>query len=111
MTLLTANTMNASSPSSRRNLANAFSTAVFVSFGLFTGLLFKHSGKGALLRRRFLEDGASSLYIEPQTKSVFLRKLGDLFLSMFLVYRPNPSQVLAANHAPFAMHPFFDLFR
>ena len=67
----------------------------------------------SLLLRPFIEDGAHSLAIEPQMKPVFRRKLGDLFLSIFLVYRPNASQVLLVNQAvlPNAMHPFFDLFR
>src|SRR5262245_22288025 len=65
------------------------------------------------LRPPFIEDGAHSLAIESQTESVLRRKLGDFFFPVFLVYRPNAFQVLVANHAmpPFAMHPFFDLFR
>ena len=34
----------------------------------------------SLLLRPFVEDGAHSLFTETQTESVFLRKLGDLFL-------------------------------
>ena len=69
-------------------------------------------GPGLLLRP-FVEDGTHSLLIEPQTESVFLRKLGDLFFSIFLAYRPNPFQGPVVNHAvlPYAMHPSFDLFR
>ena len=67
----------------------------------------------ALLRRPFVEDGAKSLLIEPQTESVFVRELGNLFFSIFLVYRPKAFQVLVVNYAspPFAMYPSFDLFR
>ena len=66
-----------------------------------------------LLLRPFVEYGAHSLAIEPQTEPVFRRKLGDLVFSSFLVYRPNAFQVLLVNQAvlPYAMHPFFDLFR
>src|SRR6516225_5736564 len=61
----------------------------------------------ALLRWPSVEDGAQSLFIEPQTKPVFLRKLSDLSLSILLVYRPNPFQVPVVNQGvlPFAMHP------
>src|SRR5262249_24416262 len=67
----------------------------------------------ALLRWPFVEDAAHTLLIEPQTESVFLRKLGDLLLSIFLIYGPNPFQFLVANHAvlPYAVHPSFDLSR
>ena len=67
----------------------------------------------SLLLRPFVEYGVHSLAIEPQTEPVFPRKLGDLFFSIFLVYRPNAFQVLLVNQAvlPYAMHPFFDLFR
>jgi len=63
--------------------------------------------------RNLVEYGAHSLSIEPQVESVFRRKLDDLFFSIFLVYRPNAFQVLLVNQAvlPYAMHPFFDLFR
>ena len=67
----------------------------------------------SLLLRPFLEYRAHSLAIEPQMEPVFRRKLGDLFFSIVLVYRPNAFQVLLVNQAvlPYAMHPFFDLFR
>src|SRR5262249_8451602 len=67
----------------------------------------------ALLRRPFVEYGAHSLAIEPETESVFLRKFRDLFFPIFLVYRPDAFQVLFVNHAvpPSAMHPSFDLCR
>ena len=65
------------------------------------------------LLRPFLEYGAHSPAIEPQMEPVFRCKLGDLFFSIFLVYRPNALQVLLVNQAvlPNAMHPFFNLFR
>jgi hypothetical protein len=47
----------------------------------------------------FIEDGAQSLVIEPQTESVFLRKLGDLCLSIFLVWRPETLQFVLVNSA------------
>ena len=67
----------------------------------------------SFLLRPFLEYGTHSLAIEPQTEPVFRSKLGDLFFSIFLVYRPNAFQVLLVNQAvlPYAMHPFFDLLR
>ena len=67
----------------------------------------------SVIRRPFIEDGAHSFSVESQPESVLLRKLGNLFFSIFLVYRPNAFQVRVANHAvlPYAMHPFFDLFR
>ena len=67
----------------------------------------------SLLLRPFLEYGAHSLAIKPQTEPVFRRKLGDLFFSIFLVHRANGFQVLLVNQAvlPYAMHPSFDLFR
>ena len=67
----------------------------------------------SLLLWPFLEYGAHSLAIEPQMEPVILRKLDDLFFSIFLVYRPNAFQVLLVNQAvlPYAMHSFFDLFR
>src|SRR5262245_32400900 len=37
--------------------------------------------------RSFVEDGAHSLFIEPQAESVFPGKLSDLFFPIFLVYR------------------------
>ena len=43
----------------------------------------------SLLLRPFLEYGAHSLAIEPQMEPVFHCKLGDLFFSIFLVYRPD----------------------
>ena len=67
----------------------------------------------SLLLRPSVEYRAHSLSIEPQTESVFLRKLSDLFFPIFLVYRPNAFQLPVLNQAvlPFAMHPSFDLFR
>ncbi len=54
--------------------------------------------------RPFVEDGAQSLAIEPQTESVFLRKLRDLCLSIFFVWRPETFQFVLVNGAvlPFA---------
>ena len=47
----------------------------------------------------FVEDGAQSLAIEPQTESVFLRKLGHLCLSIFVVWRPETLQFVLVNSA------------
>jgi hypothetical protein len=47
----------------------------------------------SVIRRPFIEDGAHSFTVESQPESVLLRKLGNLFFSIFLVYRPNAFQV------------------
>src|SRR6266487_634916 len=47
----------------------------------------------------FVEDGAQSLAIEPQTESVFLRKLGVLCLAIFVVNRPEAFQFVLVNSA------------
>ena len=47
----------------------------------------------SFLLRPFLEYGTHSLAIEPQMKPVSRSKLGDLFFSIFLVYRPNAFQL------------------
>ena len=47
----------------------------------------------------FIEDGAQSLAIEPETESVFLGKLRDLCLSIFLVWRPETLQFVLVNSA------------
>jgi hypothetical protein len=67
----------------------------------------------SLLRWPFVEYCAHSLSIEPQTESIFLRKLRDFFFSIFLVYGPNAFQVVLVNQAvlPHATHLSFDLFR
>jgi len=68
----------------------------------------------AIWPRPFVEDGAHSLAVEPQTESIFLRKLGDFCLSVFLVQWPDAFQVSLVNSAMrprFAMHLAFDLFR
>jgi hypothetical protein len=44
----------------------------------------------AIWPRPFVEDGAHPLAVEPQTKSIFLRKLGDFCLSVFLVQKCSP---------------------
>ena len=53
-----------------------------------------------------VEDCAESLAIERQSEAVFLRKLGDLCLSVFLVKRPEASQFTLVNNA---MLPFANL--
>jgi hypothetical protein len=67
----------------------------------------------SLVRWPFVEYCAHSLSIEPQTESIFLRKLRDFFFSIFLVYGPNAFQVVLVNQAvlPHATHLSFDLFR
>ena len=63
-----------------------------------------------LLRRFFVEDGEQSLSVEPQTESVFLRKLRDLCLSMFLVQRPEAFQFMLVNgRARNIVSPFANL--
>src|SRR5260370_33255353 len=53
----------------------------------------------SLSPRPLVEDGAQSLAIEPQTESVFRRKLRDLCLSIFLVWRPETFQFVLVNSA------------
>jgi hypothetical protein len=45
----------------------------------------------------FLEDRAKSLLIKPEPESMFRRKLSNLFLAVFLVYRPDASQFFLIN--------------
>jgi hypothetical protein len=64
-------------------------------------------------RGPFVENGAHSFAIEPQTESILRCKLRYLCLPIFLIQWPNAFQVLLVNRAvlPLAMHPVFDLFR
>ena len=52
----------------------------------------------------FAKDGAQSLAIKLETESIFHRKLRDLCLSIFLVWRPEAFQFVLVNSAvlPFA---------
>jgi hypothetical protein len=58
----------------------------------------------SLWSRPFVEDCAHSLTIEPQPEAVFLRKLRDLCLSIFLVKWPEARQFTLVNNTmlPFA---------
>jgi hypothetical protein len=60
----------------------------------------------SLWSRPFVEDCPQSLPIEPQPEAVFLRKLRDLCLSIFLVKWPEASQFRLVNNA---MLPFANL--
>ena len=64
-------------------------------------------------RGPFVENGAHSFAIEPQTESILRCKLRYLCLPIFLIQWPKAFQVLLENRAvlPLAMHPVFDLFR
>jgi len=64
-------------------------------------------------RGPFVENGAHSFAVEPQTESILRCKLRYLCLPIFLIQWPNAFQVLLVNRAvlPLAMHPVFDLFR
>ena len=65
-------------------------------------------------RWRFVENGAHSLAIEPQTESILRCKLRNLCLPIFLIQWPKAFQVLIVNRAVpplLAMHPLFDLSR
>jgi hypothetical protein len=101
------------SSSSFARLKNQRPTEAFSRPKSFAFETWPHRVLCALLRRPFVEDGAHSLLIESQTESIFLRKLGYLFFSILLVYRPNLLQVLLVNPAvlPYAMHPSLDFLR
>jgi hypothetical protein len=65
-------------------------------------------------RRRFVENGAHSFAIEPQTESILRCKLRDLCFPISLIQWPKACQVLLVNRAVaplLAMHPLFDLSR
>lgn len=59
-------------------------------------------------RRFFVENHAQPVAVESQTESVFLRELRDFCLSIFLVWRPEPFQLILVNSAvlPFATLQF-----
>ena len=67
----------------------------------------------AIWRGPFVENGAHSFAIEPQTESIFPCKLRNLCLPILLVQWPKAFQVPLVNQAvlPLAMHPVFDLLR
>ena len=67
-----------------------------------------------MARRPFVEDGAHSLPVEPETESIFFRKLSDLCFALRLVLRPEAFQLMLVNSAvlPFAnLQLAFDLTR
>src|SRR5207247_7594228 len=65
------------------------------------------------LRGPFVENGAHSFAIEPQTESILRCKLRNLCLPIFLILWPKAFQVPLVNRAvlPLAVHFAFDLSR
>src|SRR4029453_12518919 len=65
------------------------------------------------LRGPFVENGAHSFAIEPQTESILRCKLRNLCLPIFLIQWPKAFQVPLVNRAvlPLAVHLAFDLPR
>ena len=65
------------------------------------------------LRGPFVENGAHSFAIEPQTESILRCKLRNLCLPIFLIQWPKAFQVPLVNRAvlPLAVHLAFDLSR